>query len=243
MKLKIVQLTVSKNISANKAKIIEALQTAEKDEWLIFPEALLSGYYPNDPEYTDNLDWDLLSEHLHEIKELTVRMKCHCLVGSATKENGEWRNSILVFSYLEEDQSHHKIELSALDKKHFTPGDSCTTHRVGDITFGIQACREVLFPRHWSNLKADGAQVIFHINNALHPKDALWQHVLITRAIENGIFVVSVNNAEHPQALPSFLINPGGEILEKTVPQTEQITARTISLDEVIPDLSVRTDF
>ncbi len=243
MKLKIAQLVVSKNIAVNKAKIIEVLQSAEEDQWLIFPEALLSGYYPNDPDYTDHLDWDLISEHLREIKELTMRMKCHCILGSAVKDEGVWKNSVMIFSYFEEDQSHHKIELSALDKKHFSAGDSCSIHRIGEIKFGIQACREVLFPERWSNLKADGAQIIFHINNALHPRDALWQHVLITRAIENGIFVISVNNSDQPQALPSFLINPGGEILEESVPQSEQIITRTISLGEVIPDLSVRTDF
>lgn len=85
--------------------------------------------------------------------------------------------------------------------------------------------------------------MIFHLNNAIQPKDAIWRHLLISRAIENATFVVSVNNADHPQALPSFVIAPDGTILQKTRLQTNEVLIQEIDLDSVVDDLSQRTDF
>ncbi len=61
-------------------------------------------------------------------------------------------------------------------------------------------CRELLFPEQWRALKLQGAQLIFHINNAIQPQDAIWRRILITRALENQIYIVSVNNPASLQA-------------------------------------------
>jgi len=243
MKVKIVQLSVKKDISLNKSKIIDALNGAEKDEWVIFPEAMLSGYYPNEANYTSGLDWPDISDSLNEIKRLAIKKECHCVLGSATKTNEAWHNTLLVFSYLHEDVSHHKIQLSALDKNHFAAGLSVKSYQISRIKFGLQACRELLFPSQWTKLKTDGAKIIFHLNNAIQPQDSIWKHILISRAIENSIFVVSVNNAESPQQLSSYIINPKGEILAETQIQKEEFIRYTIDLNQVIEDLSQRKDF
>ncbi|HQR36076.1 MAG TPA: nitrilase-related carbon-nitrogen hydrolase, partial [Blastocatellia bacterium] len=80
-------------------------------------------------------------------------------------------------------------------------------------------------------------------NNAIQPHDALWEHILITRAVEQSIFVCSVNNAAEPQALASYLIAPSGKVLLKTNAQQDQMLATEIDLDEVIADLTQRTDY
>jgi predicted amidohydrolase len=244
MKLKIVQLKVEKDIRLNKTKIIGALDGAEKDQWVIFPEAMLSGYYPNEANYTSGLDWPYISDSLTEIRRLAIKRECHCVLGSATKMNEAWHNTLLVFSYrLNEGSGHHKIQLSAPDKNHFEPGEDVKVYEVNSIKFGLQACRELLFPSQWAKLKSDGAKIVFHINNAIQPHDSIWKHILISRAIENSIFVVSVNNAESPQKLSSYIISPNGEILAETQTQKEAFISYTIDLNQVIEDLSQRKDF
>lgn len=243
MKLKIVQLKVEKDIGLNKSKIINVLNSAEKEEWVIFPEAMLSGYYPKESNYTSGLDWSYISDSLNEIKRLAIKKECHCVLGSATRTNETWYNTILVFSYLNVDASHHKIQLSALDKNHFAAGENVKYFQINGIRFGLQACRELLFPSQWTKLKSDGAKIVFHLNNAIQPQDSIWNHILISRAIENSIFVVSVNNAESPQQLSSYIINPKGEILAETQTQKEELITYTIDLKEVIDDLSERKDF
>ena len=243
MKIKIVQLIVEKDIKSNKENIIKALKDAEKDEWIVFPEAILSGYYPNETTYTSGLDWEFISDYLTEIENLTKANKCHCILGSATKMKGSWRNTVLVFSYTEHKAIHDKIQLSRLDKKHFQSGYKLQIFEIDSIKYGLQACRELIFPTQWSKLKKEGAQIIFHLNNAIQPHDVLWKHVLIARAIENSVYVVSVNNAESPQKLASYIISPKGKIIAETNTQVEQVIKSELDLKQVIVNLAERQDY
>ena len=45
-----------------------------------------------------------------------------------------------------------------------------------DIKYGLLACIELLFPAQWSELKNQGAQIIFHLNNAIQRHDA-WNRI------------------------------------------------------------------
>lgn len=243
MKIKIVQLKVEREIQYNRLKILKAIHKAVKNEWIVFPEAAVSGYYPHEKVYTAALNWSLISDALNEIEKAVKARGCFCILGSATKIGGTWRNSIIVFSPTGPRAIHHKMQLSDLDKKHFYAGNTVKSYTKGNVSFGLQACRELLFPEQWSKLKKAGASIVFHINNAIQPKDALWKHILITRAIEHSVFVVSVNNASHPQALASYIISPGGKILAETTCQIEEEIHSTIDLKQVILDLSRRKDY
>lgn len=243
MNIRIAQLTVSREIDSNLAQILEILDRSQAEDWVVFPEAVVSGYAPDESDYSEKLDWNQLDQHLAKIKQATVDAGCRTLVGSAVLVDEGWRNSVQIFGKNGDHFQHHKRELSQLDQRHFTAGEKPETHHVDGIKIGVLACRELLFPEHWSSLRAQGAKVIFHLNNAIQPKDAIWRHLLISRAIENAAFVVSVNNADHPQALPSFVIAPDGSILQETRLQANEVLTQKIDLDSVVNDLSERTDF
>jgi omega-amidase len=243
MKIKIAQLIVQRDIESNKEKILKEIAKVEKDEWIVFPEAILSGYYPVEKIYTRGLNWKLIQNYLNEIEHFVKEKKCHCLLGSATLINDVWRNSVFTFSYLNNSVRHDKIQLSKLDKKHFVAGENLMSHNLNGINYGMLACRELIFPNQWLALKMAGSQIIFHLNNAIQPQDVLWKDMLITRAIENSVFVVSVNNADSPQQLASYVISPRGEILAETVKQKEQSLKVEIDLNQVIENLERREDY
>lgn len=243
MKIKIAQLVVEKDIELNLEKILEEISQAESNEWIIFPEAILSGYYPHEEVYTDGLDWELIQKYLGKIERLVKDQRCHCLLGSASFIDHAWRNSVYTFSYLKERVRHDKVQLSKLDKKHFKAGSTLSSYELQGIRYGALACRELIFPQQWSDLKRAGSQVVFHLNNAIQPHDVLWKHILITRAIENSVFVVSVNNAASPQRLASYVINPRGKILAETMTEKELSIKVTINLDQIIEDLEKREDY
>jgi predicted amidohydrolase len=243
MKVSIVQLVVQRDIASNSRKIVEALRHARPDEWMVFPEAAVSGYEPADDRYAASLDWNRISEALDEIRGAVAAQRCHCVIGTAMRRGAQWRNTALVLSHANSGASHDKIQLSSLDRRHFVPGDRLETFHGNDVTYGLQACRELLFPAQWSTLKAGGAQVVFHLNNAVQPHDALWKHVLIARAVEQSVFVVSVNNAAPPQALASYVIGPNGQVLAETTPQAEETIGVDIDPDSVIGHLSQRQDY
>ena len=230
-------------MAANKERVLAVLESARHSEWVVFPEGVLSGYFPDSDEYLKNLDADAIEWGIHEIQREVERRQCNCLFGTATFTNGKWQNSVVLLSSSGERYTYHKIGLSALDRKHFTPGAKTTPYSVGDLKIGIQVCRELLFPQSWIDLKTEGAQVVFHINNAIKPHDQVWEHVLIARAVEHGIFVCSVNNGSHPQTLASYLIAPSGKVILRTETQQDQILSAEISLSEVIADLTRRTDY
>jgi len=243
MKIRIAQLAVSRGIESNFSRILNVLKGAQPEDWVVFPEAVLSGYAPHESDYSEKLDWSQISQYLTKIRQAAVDAGCRTLVGSAVLVEGGWRNSVQIFGKDGDHFQYHKRELSRLDQRHFIPGEKPEKHHVDGIEIGVLACRELLFPGHWSSLRAQGTKVIFHLNNALHPKDAIWKHLLIARAIENAAFVVSVNNADHPQALPSFVIAPDGTILQETHLQTNEVLTQEVDLDSVVDDLSQRTDF
>lgn len=243
MKVKIVQLGVQEEMAANQARMMDALHTAQVDEWVVFPEGVLSGYFPDRTEYLVRLDATAIARAIEEIQQLVLARKCNCLFGTALLHEDRWHNSVLLLTSAGARHIHHKVELSALDRKVFARGTEVTPYTVGDLTLGIQACRELLFPQTWSALKMAGAQIIFHLNNAIQPQDAQWEHLLIARAIEQSVFVCSVNNGQEPQALASYLIAPSGQVLLKTELQRDQALTADINLNEVIADLSCRTDY
>lgn len=243
MKIRIAQLCVRQEMAANKERMLAVLDSAHHHEWVVFPEGILSGYFPENDEYLKGLEADAIERGIHEIQREVERRQCYCLFGTATLTAGKWYNSVVLLSSSGERYTYHKVEMSALDRKHFTPGTKAIPYSVGGLKIGIQVCRELLFPRSWIDLKKEGAQVIFHINNAIKPHDQVWEHILIARAVEHGIFVCRVNNGSHPQALASCLIAPSGKMILRTEMQQDQILSAETNLSEVIADLARRTDY
>lgn len=232
MRITIAQLHVTPDPAENKAKIMAVLRDAEPGDWVAFPEGVLSGYFPQDDSFLTGLEPEKLSAATAEIVAEVRRRRCHCLFGTALLDRGNWYNAVILAGPAGEIGTYRKIELSELDKAHYTAGDEVPTYSVSGTAVGVQVCRELLFPAPWARLKASGARVVFHINNAVNPYDSVWKHVVITRAVENGYVVCSVNNAASPQELTSYLVGPGGDVLLEAKRQTEQVLTGEVDLTE-----------
>jgi predicted amidohydrolase len=243
MRLTIAQLIVGHDIASNLDRMRTACEASHPGDWVVFPEGVLSGYFPDDDTFMRRLDAERIEAGICEIERIARSRRCHCIFGTATSMDGVLRNSVVTVSGDGQRHMYHKMELSGLDRRHFKPGTASEVIRAGDLTFGVLACRELLFPALWSRLKHGGAQIVFHINNAIQPQDRIWNHVLVARAIEQGFFVCSVNNGAPPQQLASYLVAPSGETLLKTETGRDHIISTEINLDDAIPDLASRTDF
>lgn len=57
----------------------------------------------------------------------------------------------------------------------------------------------------------------------MKPVDAVCRHVLIARAVENRMFVASVNNPAAPQELTSIAVSPFGVVLAEVPRQMEGV--------------------
>ncbi len=94
-------------------------------------------------------------------------------------------------------------------------------------------CRELAFSKQWKALEKQGAQVIFHLNNAIKESDKMREQVLVTRAFENQLWVCSVNNTTPPQAMSSMIADPNGNVVWKSIPQKEETYATELDLSLV----------
>jgi predicted amidohydrolase len=243
VRLRLVQQVVEDNLADNVVKIEEQISSAAIGEWLVFPEAALSGYAPERSDYLDNLDPTAIRAAIRQIAEHTTARDCVCILGSAIPVDDGWLNAALIMANGEIVACQGKRQLSALDRNHFTPDTSPSVKAVADVSIGIQLCRELLFPGTWSELRSGGAKMIIHLNNAIKPKDAVWEHLLISRAVENACYVCSVNNGAHPQALGSFVIGPDGKKLVEIEPLQLSAASIEISLSAIQDDVLGRTDF
>lgn len=243
MKITIAQLIVGRDLTANQKRMEAVIDAAGPGDWVIFPEGVLSGYFPDDDHFLPTLDPEKIETAIGVIATRVQARQCHCIFGSATFAENAWRNTVITATADGQRHRYHKIELSALDRLRFSPGSHSEVVRVGNLTIGVVACRELLFPGMWAVLKQAGAQIIFHINNAIQPHDRIWNHIFITRAIEQGMFVCSVNNGSPPQELASYLVAPSGSVILKTRPGQDDIISAQIDIHDAIADLASRTDF
>jgi predicted amidohydrolase len=244
MKVKLVQAEVSNDVDRNLGTMISNLEDSNPEEWVIFPEGMLSGYDPENPDFLNKIDFDKIQSSIEILKKLVQGKRCKCLFGTAYRIEDQWFNSVIILSPDREALFYHKNNLAYWDRVHFTQGSELSTFQIDRITFGIQMCREIVFPEQWKVLKHKGAQIIFHINNVIEVKDSVWSHLLISRAFENQCFVCSVNNCAFPQTLPSYQISPLGEVIYKSKVQTHDMSPCEIDLKNVTTNYLIqeRTD-
>lgn len=208
------------------------MEKSFSDEWVLFPEGMISGYYPEETDFLDQLKTERLEQSLNELQDIVKKKNLACLIGSALWLNDDWYNCT-VFLTGEEKTIYRKNNLSALDRDHFSAGKELCVYQKGGLKFGIQMCRELAFPEQWKVLKKQGAQVILHLNNAVKESDKVREQILVARAFENQLWVCSVNNAAPPQAMSSMIADPNGNVVWKSIPQKEETYATELDLSLV----------
>lgn len=243
MKIHLAQLVVENELPVNFTKIKRVLAGVQAGEWVVFPEASLSGYFPDDPHYTSRLNAAEIEQAIVEIHDIVRARGCFCVLGTARHFKEKWENAAVVLCPTGPAETYAKIQLSALDARHFRPGPFVPVFHIDGVRVGIQLCRELLFPNQWAQLRQAGAKMVIHLNNAIKPHDAIWEHVVITRALEHAMYVCSINNAAHPQELTSYLVAPNGKLLLKAARQTEEVLTTNIDLAAVVQNVGERNDF
>lgn len=233
MRVVIAQIPVGREVASNREAIGSLLARAVAGDWVVFPEGALTGYFPGGADYLAKVEPAEAQAAIEGLHAVVARRRCHALVGTARFVSGAWRNSAVLLSHGGEVRWYDKNVLNPLDSRHFGAGDGLPVWEVDGVRVGVQICWELLFPQQWARLKRDGAQIVFHLNNAVKPEDAVWEHLLRARAFENRYFVASANNAASPQALPSYLIAPSGKTLLRSEPRVEQALGCVLDLSQV----------
>jgi len=109
---------------------------------------------------------------------------------------------------------------TAFNERDFcNPGNVSPVFKVNDVQIGIVICVDALYPELARNLAINNARIIFNPSNIPKNRSDLWKHVSVTRAVENTVFYVFVNNTNtlYPDGRivkgHSLVVAPDGEIV------------------------------
>ena len=188
-------------------------------DMLIFPEGSLSGYI-TEGHLLSKLDNNKIDKYIEKLQILAIQYKISIWFGTIIYENGNYYNSAIGISS-DGLNRYDKINLATNEREHFSSGNTLPLfiQRINgyEFKFAVQLCRELKFPEQWKYLSLSGANVIFHMNNAIGDDNEYntWKSQLIARASENQRFVISVNNAGIDQKCPTIAIQPDGKIISE----------------------------
>ena len=175
----------------NLAHVLEALDPLKAD-LMVLPELPFTGYYFKDREEMQALAEDPHdSDIVRALTQLCRRRNFYLIAGFAEKAADKYFNSALLIGPEGLIDVYRKLHLFKDEKSIFDPGDQpLRVQTIRDFKIGMMICWDWAFPEIGRILTLQGADVIGHPSNLVLN---YCQQVMVGRAIENGVFIVTAN--------------------------------------------------
>jgi len=182
---------------------------------ICFPEAFLTGYFPDRAT-------ELALEHSHplllQLAELAQSLPTDLLVGFMEKADGRF---YLTHGIWRADGSSHlyrKTHLGQKEQKFFSEGDALEVFSLScGLKIGIQLCVETHFPEITQTYSLAGAEVVFapHASPmAAEKRRNLWNKYIPARSYDNRVYMACCNLLDSDRFGGGCLVtDPRGEIL------------------------------
>ena len=249
----IAQLPVTRDIQANLAAILDAIDQAAdaKAQILLTPEGSLSGYTPA-------FDEQALGHALTQVRQRAAHRGIGLALGTCYREDGLTFNQLRFYApdgcflgahaktlrcgTMEETPVGEINDYAALPLRTF---DFCGITVGGLICNDLWAnpgCTPMPDPHLTHQLRKIGARIIFHAVNGYRDADRMTQVVargyhesnLLMRAAADKLFIATADNAS-PENLGvssySGIVSPSAEWLIKLPDTGRQFGAYTLTLD------------
>lgn len=222
MKIAAFQFKGSDNIEENFLAIERGIIKAseQKVRVMMTQECALCGYPPIETEKVRRIDFHQVEKATEQISQLAIKHQMYIGLGTIIPDEDSYTNSIVLLSPHREKQfAYHKRALWGWDRENFRPGHERGICTIDKVKVGLRICYEVRFPEYFRELfreKVDIACVSF-CDVAKEPNPHRYELIkshLMTRAVENAMYVISVNSLSGYQTAPTCVINPDGVVLE-----------------------------
>jgi predicted amidohydrolase len=124
------------------------------------------------------------------------------------------------------------------EREFCSPGKISPVFIVDDVKIGVTICVDALYPELTRNLALNNACIIFNPSNIPKNRNELWKHVSVTRAVENTVFYVFVNNTNtlYPDGRTvkghSVVVAPDGEVILEAS-EEEKVFQSELKLDQI----------
>ncbi len=210
---------------------------------LIVPECALSGYLPR-----ADLDLGAVARAQDELSSHAAERGLWLALGTTTRREGRLFNTALMYSPSGElAASYDKTHLTPQDEPVFAGGADLSVFKIGEWTAALQICFDMRFPENWRILRRQGAELVLHMSSAstgMGWKVPVLNGTMRCRAAENGMFVVTVNDARAPQMMVSAICDPDGLHLARAAFNREMLITAELDRTKVKDDFLAarRTD-
>jgi predicted amidohydrolase len=202
---------------------------------VVLPELCTTGYQFRDRRELMGLAEPADGPSLEKLCGVAAACGGHLVAGFAEKEADRFYNSAALLGPDGVAGVYRKVHLFSDEKHLFEPGDAgFPVFRAGGVPVGMMVCFDWIFPESARSLALGGAWVIAHCANLVLP---FCQDALITRALENRVFIVSCNRTGTEERVSgqkyvftgrSRIVGPDGKVLADGPPDAAALISATI---------------
>ena len=254
IKIAACQLLTSKDVVASTTKVLQQIEACAEMEIQIaaFPEGCLFGYCC-DTDYWEQISPQVFKVAEAKIAEAARQHKMAIIIGSAHHDGENWHNDLAIF----DQQGSLKYRYG----KTFLAGEKWCTNNQGKLPVvqlaGVACCfiicHDVRYPELVKLPAAMGAQICFFCSceSGLlsEYKLSAYRAMPISRATENGIYLVMANTPANPDDIRaagsshgnSKIVHPNGNVLKEAGFFGNEIVSATIDLSHATGSQAKRT--
>jgi predicted amidohydrolase len=193
---------------ANLREVDAAMGPTPADLWIL-PELFASGYLLGDRGEAERLAEPIPDGPTTQgLLRIARERGCAMIAGLPERAGSATYNAAIAVDPTGLRAVYRKIHLFSREKEWFDPGDlPFAVIDLAGARVGIMICWDWRFPEAARTLTLAGAQVIAHPSNLVLPH---CQAAMVTRALENRVYVATVNRIGRETRAGSDLVFTGG---------------------------------
>lgn len=248
------QLLTSEDVKHSTSKVLEKLEACAEMGVQIaaFPEGCLHGYCCR-MDYWERISPLVFKEAEAEIAAACRHHQIAAIVGSAHDADGNWHNDLAIFDQEGVLKYRYGKTFLAGEKWCVNNRGKLPVVRLAGVDCCFIICHDVRYPELVKLPAAMGAQLCFFCSceSGLlsEYKLSAYRAMPISRATENGIYLVMANTPANPDNLRapgsshgnSKIVHPDGNVIKEAGFFGDEIVATTIDLSQANGTMAKRT--
>jgi predicted amidohydrolase len=215
---------------------VESYLSKERDGLIVLPELFSTGYNFSSKKKFFSLSEEIPGRTTEFLGRIARKNNLYIVAGIAERDGERLFNSSCLISKSGIVMKYRKAHLFGREKLIFLPGaipyEVC---EIDGVKIGLLICFDWIFPEAMRSLALKGAQIICHSANLVLP---YCQSAMVTRAIENRVFIITANRTGTEGDLKftgkSQVVAPGGRILLKARRYEEVLIMTKINPEDAI---------
>lgn len=185
------------NTAKNLNRIEEGLRkaAAQQAKLVVFPECAVTGYCYETLAEAMPLAESVPGPVTERLATLCHELKVFAVTGMLERDGDRLFNACVLTGPDGLVAGYRKIHLPFLGIDCFaTPGDRpFAVHEAAGVQVGMHICYDSAFPESARTMALSGAELLVLPTNFPPAAECLADHVIPARAMENGVYVMSVN--------------------------------------------------